>query len=154
MSTTLSASSLHQVEAETIYISDKPLDINHLLKSFSHPGAGAQVIFSGTVRNNNNNKAVNYLEYEAHVQMASGMIHSIIIEASEKWSLTHAMAIHRIGRVGIGESAVIVITSSAHREEAYLANQYIIDKIKHDVPVWKCEYYVDGTKQWGNNCNC
>jgi len=49
---------------------------------------------------------------------------------------------------------VVVITASAHRQEAYAANRYIIDRIKHEVPIWKCEYFDDGSKEWGGNCNC
>jgi molybdopterin synthase catalytic subunit len=56
--------------------------------------------------------------------------------------------------VEVGESAVVVITSSAHRKEAYIANRFIIDKIKHEIPIWKCEYFQDGTREWGGNCNC
>ena len=65
-----------------------------------------------------------------------------------------AIAQHRTGKVAIGETAVVVITASAHRSEAYAANRYIIDRIKHEAPIWKCEYYKDGSHEWGNNCNC
>jgi molybdopterin synthase catalytic subunit len=135
-------------------ISAEPLDIAELLSIAHHPGAGAVVLFSGDVRNNNNNKEVAFLEYEAQVRMATTMIRSILIEATEKWKLTIAIAQHRIGKVSVTETAVIVITASAHRKEAYAANQFIIDKIKNEAPIWKCEYFTDGTKQWGANCDC
>jgi molybdopterin synthase catalytic subunit len=97
---------------------------------------------------------VDRLESEAHPVLAAKMIAEIVAEARERWHLNGAVAQHRIGAVGVGESAVVVITASPHRKEAYAANRYIIDRIKHEVPIWKCEYFADGTHQWGNNCNC
>jgi molybdopterin synthase catalytic subunit len=124
------------------------------LKDAHHPAAGAVVLFSGEVRDNNSGKKVEYLEYEAQIPMASTMISRILAEAKEKWNLNIALAQHRIGKVLLCESAVVVITASAHRSEAYAANRHIIDRIKHEVPIWKCEYFADGTKEWGGNCNC
>ena len=80
------------------------------------------------------------------------MIGDILSTARAKWKLQIAVARHRIGKVAIGETAVVVITASAHRSEAFEANRYIIDRIKHEAPIWKCEYYADGTREWGNNC--
>jgi molybdopterin synthase catalytic subunit len=136
------------------YISTGPLDLTGLLGAAHHPQAGAIVLFSGEVRNHSNGKTVDYLEYEAHNTMAARMIGEIIAEARKKWTLTIALAQHRVGKVPVCESAVVVITASVHRNEAFMANRYIIDKIKHEVPIWKCEYFSDGTKEWGGNCNC
>jgi molybdopterin synthase catalytic subunit len=137
-----------------MYISEHPLDIVGLLASSHHPKAGALVLFSGEVRNHNLGRDVDYLEYEAYIPLASKMIREIIDEAMSKWLLHIALAQHRIGKVDVGESAVVVITASSHRREAYEANRYIIDRIKHEVPIWKCEYFSDGTRKWGGNCNC
>ncbi len=142
------------VEDNFEYISDKPLDIVGLLAQSHDSKAGALVLFSGDVRDNNIGKDVAYLEYEAHASLAAKMIKEILEEAIAKWNLNLAIAQHRIGKVGVGESAVVVITSSPHRKEAYQANRHIIDRIKHEVSIWKCEVFIDGTKQWGNNCNC
>jgi len=136
------------------YISAEPLDMVALLKDAHHPGAGAVVLFSGEVRDHNSGREVAYLEYEAYAPLASKMIAEILQEAAGKWKLHIALAQHRVGKVAIGESAVIVITASAHRSEAYAANRYIIDRIKHEAPIWKCEHFTDGTHEWGNNCNC
>jgi molybdopterin synthase catalytic subunit len=133
---------------------DRPIDLIGLLAAGHHPGAGAVVLFSGEVRESNLGRDVAYLEYEAHVPLAEKMIADILIEAKARWRLSVAIAQHRIGRVEIGETAVVVITASPHRSEAYTANRHIIDRIKHEAPIWKCEYYRDGTKEWGNNCNC
>jgi molybdopterin synthase catalytic subunit len=134
-------------------ISSDPLDLIGMLSGAHHPGAGAVVLFSGEVRDNNKGRAVAFLEYDAYVPMAAGMIAGILATAKERWSLHVAIAQHRVGKVAIGDTAVVVITASAHRSEAYAANQYIIDRIKHEAPIWKCEHYADGTKEWGNNCN-
>jgi molybdopterin synthase catalytic subunit len=131
----------------------QPIDLADLLAEAHHPAAGAVVLFSGEVRASNNGRDVTFLEYEAHVPLAEKMIPEILAEAKERWGLTVAVAQHRIGRVEIGETAVVVITASAHRSEAYAANRHIIDRIKHEAPIWKCEHYADGTSEWGNNCN-
>jgi molybdopterin synthase catalytic subunit len=151
---TLSILSRREVEVENAYISEVALDVVGLLSKAHHPQAGAIVLFSGDVRNHSNDRSVDYLEYEAQVPMASRMIAEIIDEARSKWQLSIAVAQHRIGKVPVCESAVVVITASAHRHEAFTANRYIIDRIKHEVPIWKCEFFTDGTKQWGGNCNC
>ena len=137
-----------------MFISEQPLDIVGLLAGSHHPKAGALVLFSGEVRNHNLGRRVEYLEYEAYVPMASKLMQQILDEANNKWPLNIAIAQHRVGKVGVGESAVIVITASPHRLEAYEANRYIIDRIKHEVPIWKCEYFSDSSKKWGGNCNC
>lgn len=151
---TVSLSYLRQAEDNFPYISDQPLDILGLLAISHDPKAGALVLFSGDVRDNNLGKEVSYLEYEAHSSLAAKMVEEILQEAIIKWNLTLAVAQHRIGKVSVAESAVVVITASVHRKEAYQANRHIIDRIKHEVPIWKCEVFTDGTKQWGNNCNC
>jgi molybdopterin synthase catalytic subunit len=135
-------------------ISPDPLDIATLLKDAHHPGAGAVVLFSGEVRDNNRGREVAYLEYESYVPLAAKMIRDILEQARSRWDLHIAIAQHRTGKVAIGETAVVVITASAHRAEAYAANRYITDRIKHEAPIWKCEYFSDGSHAWGNNCNC
>ena len=102
--------SFHPVAAdEPIYISHETLNPAALLSHAHHPKAGAVVLFSGEVRDNNSGKRVDYLEYEAHISMASKMINSVLDEAKTKWSLKIALAQHRIGKVQVGESAVVVI---------------------------------------------
>ena len=135
-------------------LSAEPLDIVGLFSGAHHPGAGAVVLFSGEVRDSNKGQAVLGLEYEAYAPLAEKLIGEILAEARERWQLHVAIAQHRVGKVAVGDSAVVVITASAHRSEAYAANRYIIDRIKHEAPIWKCEHYADGTHQWGNNCNC
>ena len=154
---TPSSSSLRPVVDSIVAIqalSGEPLDMVGLLSLAHHPGAGAVVLFSGEVRNSNQGQAVAYLEYEAYDPLANNLIAEILATAKQRWSLHTVIARHRVGRVDVGDTAVVVITASAHRSEAYAANKYIIDRIKHEAPIWKCEHYADGTKEWGNNCNC
>jgi molybdopterin synthase catalytic subunit len=81
------------------------------------------------------------------------MVREILSAARERWGLHIAVEQNRVGRLAPGEAAVVVITGSAHRAEAYAANRYIIDRIKHEAPIWKCEHYQDGTHEWGDNCH-
>lgn len=136
------------------HLSSHIIDIPLLLSGAHHPKAGAVVLFSGETRDNSHGKEVSYLDYEANESMAEKMIAAILQQAKKKWQLQIAVAVHRTGKVAVSETAVVVVTASAHRSEAYAANRFIIDKIKHEVPIWKCEYFTDGTKQWGGNCNC
>lgn len=136
------------------YLSAHTIDIPAMLAAAHHPKAGAVVLFSGETRDNSNGKEVAYLEYEAQENIAEKMIADILLQARERWQLNIALAVHRTGKVAVSETAVVVITASAHRSEAYAANRFIIDKIKHEVPIWKCEYFSDGSKEWGGNCNC
>jgi len=136
------------------HLSPHTIDIPALLGTAHHPKAGAIVLFSGETRDNSHGKEVAYLDYEANEGMAEKMIAGILQQAKAKWDLNIAVAVHRTGKVAISETAVVVITASAHRSEAYAANRFIIDKIKHEAPIWKCEYFTDGTKEWGGNCNC
>ncbi len=136
------------------YLSDTEIDIAEMLASAHHPGSGAVVLFSGETRDNSHGKKVDHLEYEAYGSMADKMIEDILAEAVKRWKLNLAVANHRTGKVAVGGTAVVVITSSAHRSEAYAANRFIIDKIKHEVPIWKCEFFSDGSKEWGGNCDC
>ena len=136
------------------HISDVPLDLPGLLAQSHDPRSGAVVLFSGEVRNHNVGKVVSYLEYEAHIPMAQKIIAGVLEAACQRWELQSAICQHRVGELQVGESAVIVITASAHRSEAYEANRYIIDRVKHEATIWKKEVYADGSHAWGSNCNC
>lgn len=135
-------------------VSEAPIDLCALLQSAHHPKAGAVVLFSGEVRNHSHNKQVSHLEYEAHPPLAEKMIAEIVATAIEKYKLHDACCTHRIGKVEVCESAVAVITCSSHRSEAYAANRYIIDRVKHEAPIWKKEFFEDGSYEWGHNCSC
>lgn len=149
---TLFPSSRPAAEAELL--TAEPIQLAELLATAHHPSAGAVVLFSGDVRIDNLGREVTHLEFEAHEKLAVKMLREILENARQRWHLNIAAAQHRLGKVGISECAVAVITASPHRKEAYEANRYIMDRIKHEVPIWKCEYFSDGSYQWGGNCNC
>lgn len=130
------------------------IDYRILFDEFRNPSSGAVVLFSGEVRDNNKGRAVTHLEYEAYEPMADKMIEQILEDATTKFHLNQALCVHRLGRVEISGCAVVVITGSGHRKEAYDANRFIIDRVKNEVPIWKHEFFSDGTSEWGQNCDC
>ena len=140
------------VEAGYELVTDKKIDLARVLELGHDHRSGALVFFSGEVRNLNEGKEVLYLEYESHRSMAEKMIRAIVEEAKRKWDLNFALCIHREGRVELSECAVVVLTASVHRGEAYSANRYIIDRVKYEAPIWKREFFADGTSKWGKNC--
>ncbi|MDX1961316.1 MAG: molybdenum cofactor biosynthesis protein MoaE [Leptospiraceae bacterium] len=130
----------------------EPIQVDLLLSSMKSIEAGGIVLFSGNTRNSNQGRSVLYLEFESYEPMAERMIAEIVLEAKKKWNLIDAICVHRLGRVDLGEPAVCIVTSSAHRDEAYKANQEIINRVKHEVPIWKREFFEDGTIEWGVQC--
>ena len=124
-----------------------------VLDDFADPlnfGVGASVIFLGTVRNHSEGRGVLYLEYEAYEAMAEQMIEELVKSAFEKWSLEDVKLLHRLGRVELGEIAVAIEVRSIHRDEAYQASRHLIEGIKRKVPIWKKEYFEDGTNEWSS----
>lgn len=136
------------------YITHHPIDLQAVMASLRNPNTGGMVLFSGEVRDSNKGKSVAFLEYEAYESMARKKIKEIVDFAITNWNLNDALCIHRIGRLEITDCAVVVITASKHRSEAYEANRYIIDRVKFEVPIWKNEHFTDGTNEWGNNSDC
>ncbi len=113
------------------------------------PGAGAVVLFLGTVRNNTDGRAVACLEYEAYPPMAEKKMAEIAQEATEKWGTDLRLAmIHRIGKLDIGEVSVAVAVAAPHRKDAFEACQYAMNRLKQIVPIWKREIWVDGEAEW------
>lgn len=127
------------------------IQLEEVLREAHHPRSGAIVLFSGEVRNDNKGREVTHLEFEAYVPMAEKMIGRILEEAKSRFKLNLAVCIHRLGTVEINECAVVVVTGAGHRKESYAASRYIIDRVKGEVPIWKNEFYADGTSEWGHN---
>lgn len=134
-----------------VHITNDKLSLEDLATRVQANSAGAIATFSGTTRDNFNGKKVVQLEYEAYTPMALKELHAICDRMREKWRLIKIALVHRIGIVPVGESSVIVATSSAHRKEALEAAQYAIDELKARVPIWKKEVYEDGSI-WKENC--
>lgn len=125
----------------------EPIQVEALLAHCTNPSDGAVVCFVGRPRNIDNGREVLYLEYEAHQSMATKELTTIMQKASEQFTINDCIVVHRLGRVDIGQASVVIIVTAMHRKEAYGASQFIIDKLKKSVPIWKKEYFNDGA-QW------
>jgi molybdopterin synthase catalytic subunit len=124
---------------------ETPLSPDAIAAIVDEPGAGGIVIFSGVVRNQTDGRPVKFLEYEAHTSMAEAKIREIGHAVRARWAGVRRVAIvHRIGRLEIGESSVLIAVSAAHRGDAFEACRYAIDTLKRTVPVWKKEHFEDG----------
>jgi molybdopterin synthase catalytic subunit len=131
--------------ADLYGVVDTPLSPDAIVAAVDEPGAGGIVVFSGVVRNQTDGRPVKFLEYEAHTAMAEAKIREIGRAIRARWSGVRRVAIlHRIGRLEIGESSVLIAVSAAHRSDAFEACRYAIDSLKRTVPVWKKEHFEDG----------
>ena len=135
-------------------VSDDPIDVPAEQATLGDPGAGGYVAFEGWVRETNEGRRVVRLAYEAYPMLANREGRRIIEEARQRFGLKSASCIHRTGLLEIGGLAVWVGVSAAHRGEAFAACRYIIDEVKHRVPVWKQEFYEDGDSGWVNCERC
>ncbi len=117
-------------------------------------GAGAYVSFEGWVRNHNEGREVTRLEYEAFEDLAVKEGERILAQAAARFPVKRALCIHRVGTLGLADMAVWVGVSSAHRGEAFEACRFIIDEVKHRVPIWKKEHYHSGDSGWVNCERC
>lgn len=135
-------------------ISSAPIDAETLQQSLGNPGAGAIVVFEGCVRNQNEGKSVEALEYEAFIELAEKEGQRILDEAQLKYELLSVHATHRLGQLAIGDAAVWVGAAAVHRGEAFSACRYVIDELKERLPVWKKEHYTDGDAHWVNCQHC
>ncbi len=133
-------------------ITGQPIDASRLVEAVRHDEDGAVVTFVGVVRNENRGKPVLHLEYEAYPEMAVGKMREIGEEIAARWGLRHVAIVHRVGRMEIGEASVVIAVAAPHRNVAFEACRYAIDRLKETVPVWKKEVYADG-EVWLNNRN-
>lgn len=129
-------------------ITKRPIHSQLLLEKLKNPKAGAIAVFEGWVRNNNEGKTVTSLEYQIYPALAIKEGEKIIQEVYEKYAVEGAVAIHRSGHLSLGDTAVWVATTARHRDTAFKATRYIIDEIKHRLPIWKKEYYLDYPSEW------
>ncbi len=134
----------------TFSFSETPIDVAALRAHLNHPTAGGFVAFEGWVRNHNEGQAVLKLEYEAFAALAEKEGQVIIEEALNKFAITGATCVHRVGLLEIGDMAVWVGVAAAHRGTAFDACRYIIDEVKQRVPIWKKEHYANGDSGWVN----
>lgn len=134
--------------------SSSALDPESLRTELADPTCGGYTAFEGWVRNHNEGREVRHLEYEAFAELAIREGERIIDEACARFGVDNARCVHRVGDLALGELAVWVGVSARHRDEAFKACRYIIDEVKHRVPIWKKEHYVDGDSGWVNCERC
>jgi molybdopterin synthase catalytic subunit len=132
----------------------EPLDIEGLRRLLQQPACGGYVAFEGWVRDHNEGQRVLRLEYEAFEPLACREGERILREAQQRFGVQLAQCAHRVGPLAIGDIAVWVGVSAAHRGECFDACRYIIDEVKHRVPIWKKEYYEGGDSGWVNCERC
>lgn len=121
-----------------------PLKLDDVVRAVADPAHGGVVTFAGAVRDQTRQRSVERLEYEAFVPMAERMLRAIAAEAATRWPEVRLAAMHRVGTLALGELAVVVASSAPHRQEAFLACQFFIDRLKQDAPIWKKEFFEDG----------
>ncbi len=131
-----------------VAVQDAAIDPAALLARVRDPAAGAVVLFLGTVRDHSDGKsAVTHLEYEAYREVVEAKIAAIVARARDKWPLCRVAAVHRVGRLEIGEVSVAVAVSAGHRPEAFEAGRFLIDELKATAPIWKKEHW-EGGAEW------
>lgn len=135
-------------------ITPTPLDPAAIRDRVLDSASGGYCSFEGWVRNHHEGRAVDHLEYEAYPLLAEKEGTRIIKEAHEKFDIVHAICVHRTGEIEIGGLAVVVAVSAHHRDAAFDACRYIIDEVKARVPVWKKEYFADGSSGWVRCDHC
>ena len=137
-----------------IEVTADAIDAAFLKDALSNPGAGGFCAFEGWVRNVNEGRQVQRLEYEAYAPLVISEGKKVLAEARTRFPYLEARCVHRIGLLEIGDLAVWVGVASAHRDEAFKACRFIIDELKTRLPIWKKEHYVDGDSGWVNCERC
>lgn len=129
-------------------VTEEELSVDEVVARLADPANGALVTFVGVVRDNTDGRQVRYLEYEAYPEMAEQALKQIGDEIRARWKTIREVAIvHRVGRLQIGETSVVIALSAAHRSELFDALRYAIDRLKQIVPIWKKEVWTNG-EEW------
>lgn len=137
----------HQLDS--FKISFAPLSLTEVYQLAENPANGAIVIMSGTVRQQTEGKPVLSLEYQAYEPMSLAIFRQIAAHIRQQWQEVNPVIIHhRTGKLAVGEMSVLVAVGSPHRQEAFAACCYAIDTLKHQAPIWKKEYWADGSSNW------
>jgi molybdopterin synthase catalytic subunit len=126
---------------------DTALSLDEVYTAVRHPEAGGIALFVGTVRDHDQGKGVQSLDYSGH-PTAEAMLREIAAETAAKYDVKAVAAVHSVGDLRIGDIAVIVAVACAHRGEAFDAARYLIDELKARLPIWKLQNFSDGTDEW------
>jgi molybdopterin synthase catalytic subunit len=132
-------------------IVERTLDPAALLAEVASHSCGASVVFVGTVRDMNDGRAVEALDYAAYAPMASREMDAIVGAAEARWPGARIVCEHRSGLLELGDASVVVAAAHPHRGEAFDACRFVIEELKARVPIWKRERYADGTREWVEN---
>jgi molybdopterin synthase catalytic subunit len=131
-------------QAMMVALTRKPIDAARLTAAAKEGEDGAVVVFDGIVRDNSRGRETLYLDYEAYEEMAERQMGELASRARTRFGVRHVAIIHRLGRLNIGETSVLIVVASAHRGEAFDACRWLIDSLKKTVPIWKRETFADG----------
>jgi molybdopterin synthase catalytic subunit len=131
-----------------IRLTHEAIDSQELLDDVASPLAGAVVLFLGTTRELTAGRRTDWLDYECYPEMAQQKLAELEGEARQRWPLVECSIVHRLGRVEVGQASVAIAVSSAHRQAAFDAGQWLIDTLKEVVPIWKKENWSDGSSEW------
>jgi len=134
-------------EVRLVDVRDKALSVDEVLAAVSDPSAGGIAVFVGMVRDEDGGRAVETLEYEAHPTAVSVM-RELAAAVADQPEVIAAAAVHRVGLLAIGDLAVVVAVSCAHRHDAFSAGQRLIDDVKEKAPIWKRQIFRDGDVEW------
>jgi molybdopterin synthase catalytic subunit len=129
------------------FLTAEPINILELLESVATPDCGGVATFLGTVRNRHAGREVVGLEYSAYEEMAEGECARLVAETEARWPVSVRLK-HRLGRLELGEVAVAIVVAGGHRDEAFAGCRHLIEEIKSRVPIWKREFYADGSVAW------
>jgi len=132
----------------TVALTNSPINPAAVIAETSSNDAGAVVLFLGTTREFTRGRRTASLDYECYPQMAQQKLAELEAEARRRWPVIGCSIVHRLGRLELGEASIAIAVSSPHRADAFAAGQWLIDTIKEVVPIWKCENWADGTKEW------
>ena len=134
----------HREQGIEVALTREGIDKESIVGASRQDEDGALVIFDGVVRNNSRGRPTRYLEYEAYEQMAFEQMKRLASQALGQFAVRQESLVHRLGRIEIGESSVLIVVASAHRAAAFEACRWLIDTLKKTVPIWKKEFFVDG----------
>ncbi|MBS1801582.1 MAG: molybdenum cofactor biosynthesis protein MoaE [Acidobacteria bacterium] len=127
-----------------IEIVDAPIVADEIVAAMKAGSDGAVCVFDGIVRDNTRGRKTLHLDYEAYREMALAQMNALAVEAVERFGVRDVALVHRLGRLLVGETSVLIVVASAHRGAAFDACRWLIDTLKKTVPIWKKEQFVDG----------
>ena len=137
----------HHPAVRLVDLRETPLDVAEVVAALDDDASGGLTLFVGRVRDHDHGLGVEGLDYSAH-PTALDALHRVCADVAEQYDVHGVAAVHRVGRLAIGDIAVIVATTSAHRGDAFVASRALIDTLKAEVPIWKHQQFDDGTEEW------